>query len=377
MWSHSELTQKLSPMGLRGAPAAHIHPASQPLLRNVGSQRLPGDQATAAQEEPPQQAEPLGTEPQRRGQRAGPKLGQGPAQLGNGTLCPPGASPLSLGALRLGGRDGSLGPGRRAGWRQSPEEGLRAPYLRDTDRKVRPGLGTGAFPVEPGYRRPCPGYVGEGWRRGASVHRSPAPRLPSGPLCLPRLAPCRHRLCGQGTQALTALKGSSRGVSWAAWRQGRHSSSVQLAQGTGDGHKAAVGGIVLSGRETVEPWPQEGGRGARGAKGPGGWAPPQLAALSIVAGPRQPRLHPNNVVSVHRPGPGTHDLVLSPPPGAALARGLPATAHPQRDTPWDLGTKDRVSSSQQNESHTASPSHSRPVPASVRVSGYCRPPGSL
>lgn len=75
-----------------------------------------------------------------------------------------------------------------------------------------------------------------------------------------------------------------------------------------------------------------------GGQGPSGQAPPQLAALSIVAGPREPCLHLNNVPSVQRPG--THYLVLSPhPTPAVLARGLPATPHPQRDTPWDLGTK--------------------------------------
>lgn len=51
------------------------------------------------------------------------------------------------------------------------------------------------------------------------------------------------------------------------WHRGKHISSVQLAQGSGDGHKTAMGGIVLSGRETVEPWPR--GRREAGAGGKG------------------------------------------------------------------------------------------------------------
>lgn len=74
----------------------------------------------------------------------------------------------------------------------------------------------------------------------------------------------------------------------------------------------------------MSPW----GRGQE----PGDQAPPQLAALSTVARPRQPCLHPNNVPSVQRPKPGTHYLVLAPPPRDFLARGLPATLHLQGDT---------------------------------------------
>lgn len=81
---------------------------------------------------------------------------------------------------------------------------------------------------------------------------------------------------------------------------------------------------------------EEGG-GGWGDQGPGDRAPPQLAALSIVAGLRQPCLHPNNAPSVQRARPGTHYLVYPHP--AVLARGLPTTPRLQGDTPWNLGTK--------------------------------------
>lgn len=74
--------------------------------------------------------------------------------------------------------------------------------------------------------------------------------------------PSQGHLWGHGTQALTIEKCRSRG---------RHISSLQLPWGSGDGHKTAVGGIALSGRETVEAqihsyWPW-GRREAWGAKG--------------------------------------------------------------------------------------------------------------
>lgn len=90
-------------------------------------------------------------------------------------------------------------------------------------------------------------------------------------------APCKAALCpipgkfvsvcisqgylwGRGTQILTTTTAGRNGV-----------SSHQLPQGSGDGHKMAVGGIVLSGRETDEaqphshwPWGRmEAGEGAR------------------------------------------------------------------------------------------------------------------
>lgn len=58
--------------------------------------------------------------------------------------------------------------------------------------------------------------------------------------------PSPGHLWGLGTRALTVEKGSS---------SGKHISSLQLPQGSGNRHKTAVGGIALSGRETVEAWP--------------------------------------------------------------------------------------------------------------------------
>lgn len=151
------------------------------------------------------------------------------------------------------------------------------------------------------------------------------PRLPCA--VLPSLS-LQGRLWGQGTQALTTTKGSSRGVSWAAWHGGRHISSVQLPQGSGDGHKAAVEGIVLSGRETVKAqphscWPR---------------APPQLAALSIVAGPRQPCLHPNNGPFVQGPGQGPTIWCSHPNPGCS---GQGAPCHSPAPERHPLGSGDK------------------------------------
>lgn len=87
------------------------------------------------------------------------------------------AAPLSLSAERH-----TLAP-RHDG-------GGRAPYLGDTDRKVKPGSGTGPFPLDPGYRWRCLCHVGDGveglWPGGAA-HWSPTPRprcaiLPALPL---------------------------------------------------------------------------------------------------------------------------------------------------------------------------------------------------
>lgn len=136
-------------------------------------------------------------------------------------------------------------------------------------------------------------------------------------------APCKAALCpssgkfiplcislghlwGYRAQTLTTTTECRNGV-----------SSHQLPQGSGDRHKMAVGDTVLSGRETVEAQPHSwwpwGRKEAGGWQGPGDRAPPQLAALSIVAWPRQPCLHPNNVPSVQRPRPGTCYLVFLPP----------------------------------------------------------------
>lgn len=77
---------------------------------------------------------------------------------------------------------------------------------------------------------------------------------------------------------------------------------------------------------TLAPGEEEG----QGGQGPGGRAPPQLAALSLVAGPRQPCLHLNNVPSVQRPG--THYMVLSPHPGCS-GQGAPCHSPPSETPP--------------------------------------------
>lgn len=76
--------------------------------------------------------------------------------------------------------------------------------------------------------------------------------------------PCSSpgHLWGLRTQALTTEKGNNRG---------KHTSSLQLPQASGDRHKTAVGGIALSGRETVEARPHShwpwGTRRLEGGKG--------------------------------------------------------------------------------------------------------------
>lgn len=174
----------------------------------------------------------------------------------------------------------------------------------------------------------------------------------------------RSGRCSAGVQAPQALPGPARpqgkvsghvGLRHLPWQRGaaevppgqrgtkRGTSQFSCPGAVVTGTRRLRGGIVLSGREIVEAWPHSrptrgGGReGVGGCRGPGSQAPPQLAALSMGAGPRQPCLHPNNVPSVpsvQRPRPGTRYLVF-----LSLPRGLPVTPHPQRDTPWDLGTK--------------------------------------
>lgn len=208
---------------------------------------------------PAHHAEPLGAEPQRRGQSPGPKLGWGPAQLGM-ARCP--WVPCGLAAETPARAPAGVPAGGRAP-RKAPE-----PLISGTQTgRPGPAWGQGRFL----WTRDLGGQARAVWVRGTdAVHGSPAPGLPWTTVpALPRTpAPHPwHHVCGRGTQALTASKGSDRGVSWAAWRRGRPISSVRPAQGGGDGHEAAVGGTVLSGRETLEPRPR-GRREARGAKGP-------------------------------------------------------------------------------------------------------------
>lgn len=94
---------------------------------------------------------------------------------------------------------------------------------------------------------------------------------------------------GQGTPGLQALLCSGDSGTYPGRQQQQrhllggvaHTSWVQLPRGSGDGHRTAVGGIVLSGRETVEAWPHSHSLRRRRGPGPGRRAPPQLAALSL------------------------------------------------------------------------------------------------
>lgn len=150
-----------------------------------------------------------------------------------------------------------------ASCRESPRGRPLRPYLRGTDRKVRPASGTGPFPLEPGIS-------GRVW--GGSEARGPA----AGG-------------AGQGTPGLQAfLCSRDSGTYPGGQQQQRHllggvadTSWVQLPRGSGDGHRMPVGGIVLSGRETVEAWPHSHSPRRRRGPGPGRRAPPQLAALSL------------------------------------------------------------------------------------------------
>lgn len=124
-------------------------------------------------------------------------------------------------------------------------------------------LGTGPFPLEPGIS----GHV---W--GGSEARG----LAAGG-------------AGQGTPGLQASLCSGDSGTYPGRRQQQrhlpggvaHTSWVQLPWGSGDGHRTAIGGIVLSGRETVEAWPHSHSPRGRRGPGPGKQAPPQLAALSL------------------------------------------------------------------------------------------------
>lgn len=94
------------------------------------------------------------------------------------------------------------------------------------------------------------GQTAHSWRRSAWE-----PRLQAPPRSSPAFPAPEGGLWGRRTQALTAAKGSSRGVS----------------RGSGDGHRMAVGGIVLRRRETGKAWfhshstpGEEGGQGGRG-----------------------------------------------------------------------------------------------------------------
>lgn len=157
----------------------------------------------------------------------------------------------------------SSSPHGHASCRESPKGRSLGPYLGGTDRKVRPASGTGPFPLEPGIS-------GRVW--GGSEARG----LAAGG-------------AGQGTPGLQASLCSGDLGTYPGGRQQQrhlpggvaHTSWVQLPWGSGDGHRMAVGGIVLSGRETVEAWPHSHSPRGRRGPGPGRRAPPQLAALSL------------------------------------------------------------------------------------------------
>lgn len=216
-----------------------------------------------------------------------------------------------------------MGPlGLRA--EQRLEEGPEAPYLRNTGRKsrdisCRPRAICGSVCLE----EDCSLYVlGPGQSH---------PALP---------CPSQEHFWGHWAWALT-MKWCSRGVSRVAW----HIRSVQLPQGSGDGHEMAVGGIVLSGRETVEAqphssWPGEGG--AVVGVAPRAWRPGSLTAGSFVnSGQAKAALPPPQQCSLcpeARPGP--HSLVLPPPLGCS-GQGAPCHFPPSGSHPRDLGTKGR------------------------------------
>lgn len=162
-------------------------------------------------------------------------------------------------------------------------------------------------------------------------------------------APCKTALCpspakfiplyislghlgGHRAQTLTTTTECRNGV-----------PSHQLPQGSGDGHKMAVGGIVLSGRETVEAqphswWPwgrKEAGEGARA------WRSGSTTAGSFVnSGLAKAALPPPQQCPLC-PEAQARDLLsgVLTPTLAVLARELPATPHLQGETPWDVETK--------------------------------------
>lgn len=147
------------------------------------------------------------------------------------------------------------------------------------------------------------------------------------PLCI-----SQGHLWGHRAQTLTTTTECRNGV-----------SSHQLLQGSGNRHKMAVGGIVLSGRETVEAqphswWPwgrKEAGEGARA------WRPGSSTAGSFVnSGLAKAALPPPQQCPLC-PEAQARDLLsgVLTPTLAVLARELPATPRLQGKPPWDVETK--------------------------------------
>lgn len=242
--------------GSSGAPAVDPHPTCWPgpwaatPLSHLGPGRLSRGPGATGTEGEPVPAGAAGHGPTEKGTEARARRELGSCTAGHVRLCQRGRPTVSLRPAAWQQRR-SRGPGGCASWGRAPrgapsplspghrQEGQAWP--EDRDISSRSGILAAASGA-------C-GCGGGGTASGA-------PR-PGPPVLRGRARPWTAwgHPCRRGPQTLTASQGSSGGVSQAVWHQGRRISSVQLAQGSGDGHETAVGGIVLSGRETVEAWP--------------------------------------------------------------------------------------------------------------------------